>query len=258
MPKPTAKDLRALALHERVMRRIERPYSRAIKREKNRYVRATAESYDIANGLSVIDFNIHAENMYKISELYNVKAIRAFAILFQNEYIKSISLLEAKQTAFDNFINGLFQYWIVNQTGKDAKETAQTTQDDIKKAIAAARLSGETSSIQIAKKILKVRNLSPFRAEVIARTETHNAAMYATKESANKLQVDTGELLNKKWVPVQDSRTRDRHSAMANHDAIPLGDKFNVGVALMDRPGDPSGGASNVIQCRCTVVFEVL
>ena len=240
------------------MRLIERPYAFAIVQEKNRYIRAIAADYDVTIGLSVRELLIHTENMFKISEKYNVKAIRAFANDFKVAQVKSLKFFEKKQTEFESFINSLFQYWIINQTGKDAKETAETTQDDIKRAIEAARESGETSSTQIAKKILRTRSLSAFRADAIARTETHNAAMYATKESASKLQVDTESNLNKYWIAVHDTRTRDRHAAMSSHSAIPLDSKFDVGGQMMDRPGDPAGGAKNVINCRCTIAFEVV
>lgn len=255
MPQPTKKDLKFIALMDRMMRSIERPYTKAIIKEKNRYIREVADKYKDSGEVYQGALVGHIANMRAIGEKYNSLAIFLFAKFFQNKIVKG---LEKKQTPLENFIDSMLHYWIANQTGKDAKETAETTEEDIKRAIESAKESGETASADVAKQILRARGLSPFRADTIARTETHNASMYVMKESANKLQVDTGAVLNKKWIPTQDARVRDAHAAMASHPAIPLNEKFTVDGKLMDRPGDPTGGASNVIRCRCVLGFQAV
>lgn len=104
---------------------------------------------------------------------------------------------------------------------------------------------------------MKVKGFSPFRAATIANTETHNAAMYALKENGKRVAREENLDLRKYWIPVEDSRTRDAHSAMASHDAIPLDALFTVGGEKMDRPGDPRASAKNVIRCRCTMAYSV-
>ena len=34
-----------------------------------------------------------------------------------------------------------------------------------------------------------------------------------------------------------------------------MDEKFNVGGAEMDFTGDPAGGAKNVINCRCVIIY---
>ena len=92
------------------------------------------------------------------------------------------------------------------------------------------------------------------RANLIARTETHNAASFANhryyEEVADELEIK----MKKRWVAVSDARTRSFH-ADANGQTVDMDDDFQVGGANMSYPGDPRGGARNVINCRCVVVY---
>jgi len=50
-------------------------------------------------------------------------------------------------------------------------------------------------------------------------------------------------------------RTRPDHLGMLSKKPIPKNDLFNVGGVLMKYPGDPAGGAANVCNCRCAIVY---
>ena len=99
-----------------------------------------------------------------------------------------------------------------------------------------------------------VRNFTTFRAARIARTETHSAASFASQEYNKKISTQLGENLYKRWVSVSDARTRDSH-ARANGQVRQIDDDFQINGALMKYPGDPRGGAKNVVNCRCVVVY---
>jgi len=86
------------------------------------------------------------------------------------------------------------------------------------------------------------------RARRIARTET-TAAFNAGAESA---YVEVG-LTAKIWVATPDDATRDTHLD-AHGQCVGVGERFSVGSSLMMFPGDPSGPAEEVINCRCTTV----
>jgi uncharacterized protein with gpF-like domain len=60
----------------------------------------------------------------------------------------------------------------------------------------------------------------------------------------------------KEWVAVNDARTRDDHSA-ANGQVVDQDADFIVGGAPLKYPGDPSGPAQQVVNCRCTFVVNV-
>lgn len=57
----------------------------------------------------------------------------------------------------------------------------------------------------------------------------------------------------KMWRSLHDSRVRDTH-AIADGQIQLESDPFTVGGALLDYPGDPSGPAGEVINCRCVVI----
>ncbi len=93
------------------------------------------------------------------------------------------------------------------------------------------------------------------RANLIARTETHNAAGYAADVYYDALRNVTGQIMMKKWVSTADERTREAHSEAGAGKPIPMDEDFIVGGAPMKYAGDPRGGLKNTINCRCTVVY---
>lgn len=257
MPQPTKKEKLLQIKHDRLMLSIEAPYARAIIREKNRYISRVAEAYELDGTLPEVLTLQHRQNMFNISSRYNTRTVKVFATdVYGNTLKNYIPNFEKKDDEFDRWLATILAQWIAEETAVAAAVTADTTRDDIRLAIESSLREGETSP-QTVKKILKVKGFSAFRAMTIARTETHNAAMYANKESGKRIERDTGEQLKKIWVPVQDSRTRDTHSAMVRHSAIILDGLFQVGRDRMDRPGDPKGSAANVINCRCTIAYRV-
>ena len=117
----------------------------------------------------------------------------------------------------------------------------------------------ELSRIAVSNAILERTSFgfSALRAATIARTEIHNASSFANH--AVVLSQFPQEQLMKRWTAVNDLRTRSHH-ADVNGTIIPMEEKFVVttnGIPkLMDRPADPAGGAANVINCRCILVYE--
>lgn len=102
----------------------------------------------------------------------------------------------------------------------------------------------------------------PNRAVVIARTETLGAMNAGRDDSFSAVAEEIGGDYEKLWLATDDTRTRASHRA-ADGQRVPLGSPFLIGadpdmnlagVHLM-RPGDPSGPAHEVIQCRCTTLL---
>lgn len=104
------------------------------------------------------------------------------------------------------------------------------------------------------KKILieKGVEISTWRAKMIARTEVVGASNVGAMEGARSL----GQPMQKIWISTRDARTRDTHAA-AEGLTVEINDRFDVGGEMLDCPGDPSGSAENVINCRCAVAFKV-
>lgn len=97
-----------------------------------------------------------------------------------------------------------------------------------------------------------VDGLAAYRADAIARTETHGAANYGS-DAAAKL---TGLPLRREWLAAQDERTRDTH-AEANGQIVGPEEPFQVGNAFLMYPGDPAGPPEEVINCRCALGYVV-
>lgn len=108
---------------------------------------------------------------------------------------------------------------------------------------------------QIAKNISnKVLPITRGRAATIARTETHSAASFANHSYYKTAQTNLGMTVVKKWVSTSDERTRSTHSE-ANGQTRSMEEDFLVGGTPMAHAGDPKGGAKNVINCRCVIIY---
>ena len=101
----------------------------------------------------------------------------------------------------------------------------------------------------------KVRPIAINRAATIARTETHNAAGFASHEYYKQVETDFGSTMYKKWAATGDGRTRDAHRAMNAKEPIPMNEDFLVGGSPMKHTGDPRGGARNNVNCRCVIIY---
>lgn len=129
-------------------------------------------------------------------------------------------------------------------------EITSTTQADVAGVVARGRSEG-LGEKEIAKQL---RSIIPFksasRAQTIARTESHQASQVAATETAKA----SGITMKKEWVASKGERTREDH-AEVDGQTVEMDQPFNVGGELLMFPGDPSGSAKNVINCRCAVVF---
>jgi hypothetical protein len=92
-----------------------------------------------------------------------------------------------------------------------------------------------------------------WKAERIARTEAIGALNGGTYAAALFNEAETGETFWKEWLATTDERTRPSHRH-ADGQIRPLRESFNVGHADLAFPGDPTGPAEEVINCRCTLL----
>lgn len=90
-----------------------------------------------------------------------------------------------------------------------------------------------------------------YRSNTIARTETHNAASYANHKVVESLNIPD---VQKRWTTTLDPRSRTTH-VQANGQTVGMEEDFVVGGRQMAYPGDPRGGAANVINCRCVLLY---
>lgn len=94
----------------------------------------------------------------------------------------------------------------------------------------------------------------PNRATVVARTESIGARNAGRFDAFRAVAEEADEELEKMWLATSDSRTRPTHR-LADGQRAPLDGKFTVGGFGLAFPGDPTGPAQEVIQCRCTMLL---
>ncbi len=146
-----------------------------------------------------------------------------------------------------------FVFRFIDERAKQlAGFVTDTTYGDIRRELNAGVTAGEGIP-DLAKRITEVfADASKRRATTIARTEV----ISAYNGSAITVASQTGAAVigGQEWIATDDARTRPEHNA-ADGQIVPIGQAFYVGGRAMQYPGDPAGGASNTVNCRCTVAF---
>ena len=102
---------------------------------------------------------------------------------------------------------------------------------------------------QVAKQLSAYTNIGFNNAVRIARTEGHRIQAQSTMDACYKAK-DRGADVVKKWDATLDAKTRDSH-VMVDGEIKELDEKFSNGLMF---PGDPSGGAAEVVNCRCALL----
>lgn len=179
----------------------------------------------------------NSQNIFKT--IYNNSAINYGFSLLDNTAIRNILTEQVNPFTKIAFSNLKDKTAIVNK---------------LKSELTTALLKGE-SIPKIARRLKSVAEGQLGNTIRIARTETTRVQNSAHQETANE-SARQGFNVWKKWVAMDEDRTRDEHREMLKEDPIPYDEPFIVGGEKMMYPGDTSLGASawNVINCRCVMV----
>lgn len=107
---------------------------------------------------------------------------------------------------------------------------------------------------QIIKNVQSVGGaISKGRANLIARTEVIGASNLSTYEAVKQ----SGANVHKKWS-TGGKNIRKTHKEAARKGYIPLDQDFTVGGKPMAHPGDSRGGANEVCNCKCILLYKVV
>ena len=124
--------------------------------------------------------------------------------------------------------------------------------DLLKKKVAAEISRGISTGAtyqQIARQLASVSNTGYNNAIRIARTEGHRIQCQAGMDACYKAK-EKGADVVKQWDATLDDRTRESHVAVDGQ-IRELDEPFSNGLMF---PGDPRGGAAEVINCRCALL----
>ena len=122
----------------------------------------------------------------------------------------------------------------------------------LKKKITAQVSRGISSGMsyrQVAQQLAGQTKIGFNNAVRIARTEGHRIQAQSTMDAAYKAQEKGADML-KQWDAALDSRTRESHT-IVDGEIRELDEPFSNGLMF---PGDPSGGAAEVVNCRCALL----
>lgn len=158
--------------------------------------------------------------------------------------------IEAK--GFREIFEGAIRSW----TGLHALDRATTITGTLKEAVRSILIGAQEDGIGEAgvAQLIRLRigrTLSSSSAARIARTEMHTAAMVGNDEAARSTALN----MVKEWGAAEDRRTRQSH-AIADGQERPMDVPFDVGLAKLMFPGDPTGPAREIINCRCIVLHH--
>lgn len=129
-----------------------------------------------------------------------------------------------------------------NHLGVNYAKLKKTITQEISRGIA----SGLPYS-DIARNINNVSSSGLYNAKRIARTEGHRIQQTSSRDAQYAAKKKGCDVV-KQWDASLDGRTRDSH-ARVDGEIRELDEKFSNGLMF---PGDPSGSAAEVINCRCT------
>lgn len=126
--------------------------------------------------------------------------------------------------------------------GVDVKKLKKTITQEIGRGIASSLPYSD-----IARNISSVSKAPLSRAKTIARTEGHRIQQTSARDAQYAAKKKGADVV-KMWDSALDGRTRPSH-ARVDGEIRELDEKFSNGLKY---PGDPSGGAAEVVNCRCT------
>lgn len=221
-----------------------------IKRELESAMREMVDGWEMTHAvLMPRDFRPRMEATYQQMAMASITAFGG-RILDQG---KSAGLVLERKEDFGQTMRRLaLDYMQQESIRRRITEVTETTRRQIINAVDAGYKEG-IGTREIGQSIRGIiGDLAGFRSNMIARTETHGAANFGS-DSAAKM---TGLPLKREWLAAQDERTRETHQA-ANGQIVGQNEDFEVGGVILKYPGDPSGPANEVINCRCAVGYIV-
>lgn len=206
-------------------------------------------------------------NLVPMYPIYDVLVNMYKSVGPQWAKVVSVDSIKANgQLGFNERIVELMRQYYGVDLLNDAAGMTEYTKDVIRKVLAQAAELG-WSFEQIVRELRTNSELNAMRARRIARTETVTAANGAAMIYA----MTSGNVMEKVWIAVRDSRTRHDHRLL-NGTTLPIEQVFTInnarhGQITMMQPGVRNQGADSsgdpvpaveVINCRCTIAFRAM
>lgn len=177
------------------------------------------------------------------------------------QFAANMSRIVRSKKSFDDPELGMwedaFRSYMYERSLKIAKKVLTTEAELINaiidQVVADAMLEGSSISTisgalkdQFMKRLITVQR---YEAERIARTEVIGASNKGSYDGA----LSTGLELQKGWSTSGLPKTRDSHLLYESFGWISMTKEYAPGL---QHPGDPNGSAEEIINCRCTIIYN--
>lgn len=232
---------------------ISTKYTISFKREIQKTMNKLANSYSLNNYLNESILLDHKKSLQKILMRLYSDSIESISEKQFNSIKKSRNIIYEKKDALQDFEELSIDY-ILTKGADLSVQLTDTTRKDVQNIIAEG-IKDNLSSKEIAKFIKEKAGISRSRAELISRTEVHSSANWASMESTQSISNELNIEFKKVWNTTEDERTRSSHRK-ADGQKVDMDESFLVNDEKLMYPGDSSGSASNVINCRCFLTYE--
>lgn len=239
----------------------------------NNMVKAHYQSYlDTLKTVGLNQYNqIHIPEQITKKFFYTFYPMASIIGVMEYEHLESQAGIKAEQTDKQKLLNSIFQTRlteIVNTTaGKKITTITATSEETIKKIIRVVLDVGDTEGWGIDKitsSIYKevsanLRGNGYARARAIAQTEIISASNQASTAAAELITSANGLKYRKFWSTSGLPNIRETHIEAEQYsddrDGLEPDEVFPNGLQY---PGDPNGAVDEVINCRCTIMHEIV
>ena len=237
MPRLKLNPRKEYAVTNRLRRGYERKLEGRLQLLFRNTFREVAKAYELGNvEAGVAPF---ATNLSRVLVPHYTEVVTTFA--------KKVLTDRGLKFDFDN----LSQQFITEHGGRSIRNIDSYTRRLVQKIISRGQRDG-LGEREIAKSLVDMgAGFSKRRAATIARTETGNASSWANHQMHKEFMPANTK---KRWVASSDDRTRSAHAVM-NGVEVGIDETFTVGGFQMRYPNDWRGGAGNVINCRCVLMY---
>lgn len=247
---------------DRILKRLAKDFSGAVRGNLESAMRQMVDHWEQTGFVELPrSFYGELEATYKDMAVASVSAFGRMV----NDQGKALGLpLEIKEDLAQLLIRWALEYIFSELIRQRITYVTETTRQQIVNAVEKGYADG-LGQREIAQRILEVvPELSDYRANLIARTETHGAANYGAQRAAKY----SGLPMRREWLAAKDMRTRaifrdDQFDHLeADGQVVGMDEPFLIKredgrVEALMFPGDPRGSAGNTINCRCSVAYLV-
>lgn len=185
-------------------------------------------------------------------EFWQQETAQALLTQYGDIYVDAVGDLIAQLDIAFDVSDPHAQDFINARANQLAWNVTDTTYKDIQAQLAEGAANGESiPTISDRIKNLFAQTYKN-RAKTVARTEVISAYNGSAHDKITNTPDDG--IVMMEWLATPGTRTRHTHRE-ANGQRVPPNSMFTVGGHAMAYPGDPSGPAREVVNCRCTLLL---